>query len=806
MAGIYAVGARSSITKSKLYPIGSHIVVGSSRATAIGIEEGSFYIFAAGDKADSDEMAALVMEGAAHTAAGTWLTHDQVNRIHELKLSALGEFVNFDRAAILQHVHVKNLVELSVVGPVVTRDPLVGVLIGASLAVLDASGDPLIINDGKVVGKEGNKYRVTSVSDASATGLAGHASISQAVAEGVAMRGIIAAVPTVDISGADANLKAALCLLQATASANLGQDLVLESDFVAVLEQTTLKSVVSSLQNVTDTKVRTTTLASLCRALSQTTGGRVPSILSKVPKDLGIALHALASQAVVPPGGGGGPRPVPVPQASLADRYPLTWALRSLALDDNVFEQMLSDSMEVFEPKRATALRKSSITMYGACEARLRRLKLTPLAISTMAPATSLDFDEIWVYVIRWAPEVQSAEGQSSESLIAAAIAATQSVAMGSSDTRNHDKATPEEDAQRTALRSAAINVCKDPVKVQRLQALQALSTSEDLEKFNEELIKETDAELRLLIESPVENYHHAISGAVTEVNMNVINGIRRARITEMERAVLGKTREVPSAHLRSAIKMAGSLRLTKLQLPALANILCDKSTASEPLAAFAKCSGDGLKEFAVAKDRLTTILMNRLPLQSQKIDLFWKQVKKRVDKEIPLGTTWLSLSRWLSLMLEDMESPSTSAVASINFSIDVDFKPLSAAEAILSEMKIDDKLSSVRKGGPSGVKPDPKLTDVVDKRGAPTIPAGQKLKPGFKKEAWTAAKAHMDATIGDKGGKQPCPNYFITQGYCPYPSTCKYHHVGKAGVCSPADTERHPASNSKGKRKRGGK
>ena len=329
MTGIYAVGARSSITKSKLYPIGSHIVVGSSRATAIGIEEGSFYIFAAGDKADSDEMAALVMEGAAHTAAGTWLTHDQVNRIHELKLSALGEFVNFDRAAILQHVHVKNLVELSVVGPVVARDPLVGVLIGASLAVLDASGDPLIINDGKVVGKEGNKYRVTSVSDASATGLAGHASISQAVAEGVAMRG--AAAPTVDVSGADANLMAALCQLQDTASANLGHGLVLESDFVAVLEQTTLKSAVSSLKNVTDTKVRTTTLASLCRAFAQMTGGKVPSILSKVPKDLGIAFHALASQAVVRPGGGGGPRPVPVPQASLADRYPLTWALRSLA-------------------------------------------------------------------------------------------------------------------------------------------------------------------------------------------------------------------------------------------------------------------------------------------------------------------------------------------------------------------------------------------------------------------------------------------------------------------------------------------
>ena len=94
------------------------------------------------------------------------------------------------------------------------------------------------------------------------------------------------------------------------------------------------------------------------------------------------------------------------------------------------------------------------------------------------------------------------------------------------------------------------------------------------------------DADLRLLIESPIDNYHHAISGAVTEINMNVINGIRRARITEMELAVLGKTREPLTAQLRGAIRMAASLRLTKLQIPALANINCDKSTSSEPLAA----------------------------------------------------------------------------------------------------------------------------------------------------------------------------------------------------------------------------
>ena len=208
----------------------------------------------------------------------------------------------------------------------------------------------------------------------------------------------------------------------------------------------------------------------------------------------------------------------------------------------------------------------------------------------------------------------------------------------------------------------------------------------------------------------------------------------------------------------------------------------------------------------------MTTILMNRLPLQSQKIDHFWKQVKKRVDKEVSLGTKWLTLSRWLSLMLEDMESPSTSAVASITFSIDVEFNPLPAAEAALSEMKIDDKLASLnsRKGGPSGVKPDAKTTDVVDKR-APTIPPGQMMRPIFKPEAWKAACTRMNTTIGDKNGKKPCGNYFITQGFCPWPDSCTKHHDGVAGACSPPDTERQtdgPSSHKGGggKRKRGGK
>ena len=138
-----------------------------------------------------------------------------------LKGGALEEFVNYDRAAMIQHMHAKNVTELSVASrPDVPSDPLVGTLIGASLAVVDASGDPLIINDGKVIGKEGVKYRVTSVSDATMTGTSGPAALSRAIAEGVAAKGRSA--PGVDVSGADANLKAALTQLQATANAKLG--------------------------------------------------------------------------------------------------------------------------------------------------------------------------------------------------------------------------------------------------------------------------------------------------------------------------------------------------------------------------------------------------------------------------------------------------------------------------------------------------------------------------------------------------------------------------------------------------------
>ena len=175
-----------------------------------------------------------------------------------------------------------------------------------------------------------------------------------------------------------------------------------------------------------------------------------------------------------------------------------------------------------------------------------------------------------------------------------------------------------------------------------------------------------------------------------------MLNVIRRARITEMERLVLGKPKEPPSASLKSAIRQANTLRLSKLQFAALAGVNCDKSTSSEPLAAFIKCSGDGLAEFTLAKERLTTILFNRLPSQAMQLDQFWKQVSLRVHHEVRHGTPWRALSRWLFLMLEHMESPATSSVATITFSINIDVTPLALAEAQLSQDKLDHKSAKI--------------------------------------------------------------------------------------------------------------
>ena len=328
--------------------------------------------------------------------------------------------------------------------------------------------------------------------------------------------------------------------------------------------------------------------------------------------------------------------------------------------------------------------------MHGCLEGFLKKNKTTPLAIRALAADGTLSFDDLWVYVMQWAPQEQGsslASGFTTDlpGAIAAAVAATQSAGMSASDPRVYDNTSSDEDVARTSLRAACHSVFQDQAKVLHLQHLQQLGAQGKTVELQTALRDEQFDDVRLLVESPIEQFQLAIAGATSTINLDMLNVIRRARITEMERLVLGKPKEPPSASLKSAIRQANTLRLSKLQFAALAGVNCDKSTSSEPLAAFIKCSGDGLAEFTLAKERLTTILFNRLPSQAMQLDQFWKQVSLRVHHEVRHGTPWKALSRWLFLMLEHMESPATSSVATITFSLNIDVTPLALAEAELS-------------------------------------------------------------------------------------------------------------------------
>ena len=64
-------------------------------------------------------------------------------------------------------------------------------------------------------------------------------------------------------------------------------------------------------------------------------------------------------------------------------------------------------------------------------------------------------------------------------------------------------------------------------------------------------------------------------------------------------------------------------------------------------------------------------------------------------------------------------------------------------------------------------------------------------MKRHFVNKAFEAACKELDKVVGDKNGKAPCRNYFINQGFCHWPDTCKKHHIGTAGLCAPDESER---------------
>ena len=149
MAGIFAVGARSEITKPKSHPAGSHLVVSDVRLSpASGAQLATLHVFAHGAKESCDELAALLLEQQA-VAAGCTFPPEKIARIATINALALDTFSDYGRADILKHLHAPRLTELSIVQPIAI-DPLIGKLVTANIAVVDGDGDALIILDGIV--------------------------------------------------------------------------------------------------------------------------------------------------------------------------------------------------------------------------------------------------------------------------------------------------------------------------------------------------------------------------------------------------------------------------------------------------------------------------------------------------------------------------------------------------------------------------------------------------------------------------------------------------------------------------------
>ena len=101
MSNIFVVGAVSEISKNKSHPIGSHMVVESTRSVpASGAMQATFIIFAHGDKAPCLELAPLLAEAAAKRSAGGAPSADEVAKIDSLKAKAITTFKNYAREDI----------------------------------------------------------------------------------------------------------------------------------------------------------------------------------------------------------------------------------------------------------------------------------------------------------------------------------------------------------------------------------------------------------------------------------------------------------------------------------------------------------------------------------------------------------------------------------------------------------------------------------------------------------------------------------------------------------------------------------
>jgi hypothetical protein len=821
---VFVVGADAPITKRGA-PHSGHLVVKSVTTNSTSGKLSSDWIvlpLAHGPK--GSELGRLLCQPLPLSAA---------DAARKAELEALGTLVKgIDRSLALKYLYVGT--QLDALGrapaaparptPASVRHALIGKLLkDAPFVTADGSVD--IIDKAKVTAKEGTKFRVVEDAAPGRTTLMTEAAVRRFLVGAVpsAAPSGLAPPSSVVVVGCSAGFLAALRLLPISKMMPATGTAVSEDELIEVLGQTTFGASLSATLAVLPASHKSSILVATAKLVSDALDGKACGTLPANPAALGKAFEALIS---------GAPVPAPAPTISLvsapvlADRHPRVSAFSKLAVSEDSFERLRDAAMDICDPARAATLRLDPFTMNGALEQMLRKAEMTEASVGSLAPPASLSFGEMLSHVITWAP---SATGHSSTSstldtasLIAAAIAAQQSAARGSADGHHYSSGSSLEQLDRTDLASAVCEVFKDAVRVGRLKAMRGAADASDWAELQRLFESESDPEVRLIFESPVEDFENTIASSCSKNELLMLQRIRGVKLERLRDDMFGEKAMPPMVDL--ALKKLISLRLSKMRPSDIIGI-ASHGPAAEPLAGFSKYGEAALANFLLYTRRTASGLSYIMPAKGSAASKFFNAADDKVKEMRAQGTSWDTLSHWWSSVLKQMEKPlKLRGVGSSTLNFDVTIlNGISEHNKVLqTEANVDMVQAEVKSqvaaalgkrtneppGGPNGPGKKQKAAAAAAAKlqlqgsGDDTWKrlgnGSEKFKPltreiparQFPPDVFSAAQADMKKLFPEVDGKEPCVTWFITQGRC-FNRTCAKHHEGVAGKCMPADSKR---------------
>ena len=513
----------------------------------------------------------------------------------------------------------------------------------------------------------------------------------------------------------------------------------------------------------------------------------------------------------------------PLPTIVDANRYPLVATLERLALDSSVFASTLNDVVEIFEPPpRVVLVRKFLSSQIGSLEQALRRLKITPAFLSTLGPVQSLSAERLWELLLEWSTRQDSDTAASSASefsgaTLASVIASVQAATLGVGDSRAYAIKGDLDPGEVTALRSSVLAAFANTELAAKIKSYHDLARAQNLEGLQNLYAQEVDPDIRMILDTPSEQFATLVTSSCSTVNLNMLETIRCARSSRIETHLYGK-KTVPPL-VASALKRLSALRLSTLSPTELIDV--KNSAASGLLANLSKLSGDAsLSTFQQSMTRLNQVLCQVLPAQASEIQSFTIAVVDKVREMRLVSTSWDTISTWYKDLMKAVEAPLELSVGRRLGG----FAKLDLRVALLTEdshyaqtlqmSSIDDRFAALAaqvpkvKQGQQQRQPGAGATK-AEKAAAAAAAAKKDTAPKlgqFPADVYQAKVTEMK--VAHPTG---CPNWHVLGKACwkHEAGKCKLTHDGASGKFAPDESTRLPFDPNlkpswKGKRKAG--